>query len=166
MKTFVLMVTLLSINAFSAISNEVDYSCIANKLQASNSSIYYNLSDSEIDAMLTIPEMMGHLDAVNAATFCAKKENLNLTCNGNLEAEFIGSVTSVNYSAPEAGNIEHTTFGISNFTFFSENALCPLDDQLALKASFWIQGQVNLKNGDPISGVLIYNPRTQLFSIE
>lgn len=46
------------------------YQCIADKLQAYNSDIYYDLQPSEIDSMLQIPELVGHIDAVRAAKAC------------------------------------------------------------------------------------------------
>ncbi len=166
MKCFFLTALLCSLNVFTASASDINYKCISDSLQSINSDIYCNLSEAEIDAMLTIPEMFGHYDTVNAAKRCESVQSLKLTCNGNLEAEFIGKVTNLSYSSPEAGNLEHTTYSIGKFSFYNVNALCPLDDQLALSANFWIQGQITLKNEDSISGVLIYNPKTQIFSIE
>jgi 5-enolpyruvylshikimate-3-phosphate synthase len=52
-----------------------NYQCIADSLQAYNSSIYYNLSSADIDAMITIPEMMGHIDAIEAEKRCNEKQS-------------------------------------------------------------------------------------------
>ena len=49
---------------------DADYQCIADRMQALNSSIYYDLDKETIDQMLQIPELMGHIDAVNAARAC------------------------------------------------------------------------------------------------
>lgn len=166
MKKMILSAILFTMNILNVNAADVNYTCIANTLQATNSDIYYNLSDAEIDAMLTIPEMLGHIDAINAAKRCEIKSPTQLACNGNLEAQFIGKISNVNYSAPEAGNLEHTTYGIGSFSLYNENSLCPLDLGIALDARFWVQGHVDLKNGDFISGVLIYNPKTQMFIIE
>jgi hypothetical protein len=54
----------------NSFAQENKYQCIADKLQAYNSDIYYNLSDSDIYSMLTIPEMFGHLDATKAQIQC------------------------------------------------------------------------------------------------
>ncbi len=50
--------------------SDKQYQCIAESLQAINSDIYYNLSRTDIDIMLQIPEMAGHIEAVNAARAC------------------------------------------------------------------------------------------------
>lgn len=44
--------------------------CIADRLQAYNSSIYYGLSVTDVESMITIPEMFGHIDAMNAKKRC------------------------------------------------------------------------------------------------
>lgn len=66
----------MSVLAFGIIGSNAmassgrDYECIANRLQAYNSDIYYNLSKTDIDTMISIPEYFGHIDAVNAAKSC------------------------------------------------------------------------------------------------
>mgnify|MGYP005685103425 CR=1 FL=1 len=71
---------LMSVLAFGIIGSNAmassgrDYECIASRLQAYNSSIYYNLSSTDIDAMITIPEMFGHIDAINAEKACVTLE--------------------------------------------------------------------------------------------
>jgi hypothetical protein len=87
-------------------------------------------------------------------------------CNGNLEAQFIGQVKNYYFSSAEAGNVEHTTYDIGNFSFFSANQLCPLPLSIAQRANIWVQGYVNLNDGDPVSGVLIYSPKFDEFSID
>lgn len=69
MKTSLLFVLCLGMIS-SAFSAERDYACIAQKLQAINSDIYYDLSDAEIYSMITIPEMVGHIDAIYAERAC------------------------------------------------------------------------------------------------
>jgi hypothetical protein len=58
--------------SFSSYAAEHNYECIASTLQSLNSDVYYNLTEAEIDGMLTIPEMMGHYDAMKAAEQCDK----------------------------------------------------------------------------------------------
>ena len=70
MKTLLLSVLCLGIFSSQSFATDHNYQCIADSLQAINSDIYYNLSSTDIDAMLTIPEMMGHNDAINAAKRC------------------------------------------------------------------------------------------------
>ena len=70
MKALFMTLFVSGILTSQAISAERDYQCIADRLQAINSDIYYNLSSADIEAMVTIPEMFGHIDAVNAEKQC------------------------------------------------------------------------------------------------
>ena len=88
------------------------------------------------------------------------------SCSGHLEAQFIAEVSNLTFSPAEAGNIEHTEFMLKNFHLFNENALCPLDIDLAARAVISIQGTSQLSEGQQISGVLVYNPQTNSFYIQ
>lgn len=68
MKKMIVLISLIAVNAFA--NSGADLACVAQRLQALNSDIYYNLSDSEVESMLTIPEMAGHIDAVEMAERC------------------------------------------------------------------------------------------------
>ena len=61
---------IVSLNAFASIN----YKCIADKLQARNSDIYYDLNEADIESMLTIPEMKGHIDAIQAKVQCESED--------------------------------------------------------------------------------------------
>lgn len=74
MKVFLMSVSAFLLIASSAMASGRDYECIANRLQAYNSDIYYNLSESDIYSMITIPEMFGHIDAINAEKACITEE--------------------------------------------------------------------------------------------
>lgn len=88
-------------------------------------------------------------------------------CNGNLEAEFIAHYNHVDLSYAEAGNIEHTTFDLKDFTLFQANGNCPLDQETAAQAQITVYRILNgVAPGDQVSGVLVFNPKFNLFSIE
>lgn len=90
-----------------------------------------------------------------------------LPCNGNLEAQFIASYNHVDFSYSEAGNIEHTTFDLKDFKLLQSNALCPLDMSQAMDAVITLPGIIDsVQSGKEVSGVLIYNPKFNTFSIE
>lgn len=72
MKLSILTLTLFMAVTTTISASENKYQCIADRLQAINSDIYYNLSESDIYSMLTIPEMFGHYDAQNALKLCTK----------------------------------------------------------------------------------------------
>jgi hypothetical protein len=163
MKLLSITLFLLSFASFSTFATDRNYSCLASTLQSLNSDIYYNLSDAQIDAMLTIPEMAGHLDALNAAKQCSETK---VYCNGNLEAQFIGTVLNFKQTPQIGKTPASATFQVGNIRFFQENQLCPLDESMTFSARLFVWGNSSLKNGDEISGVLVFNPNTNQFTIE
>lgn len=88
-------------------------------------------------------------------------------CNGNFEAQFIAQIDKVDYSYPEAGNVEHMSFGFKNFRVFNPNMNCPLSLGEAQSARVKLS-QINsyIKNGNEISGVLVYNPKFNTYYID
>jgi hypothetical protein len=159
MKSLVLALSVLIITSLHA--NAADYSddkCIADALQAYNSDIYYNLSSSEIRELL--------IAQVPVASAAAEKCEKEKPCNGNLEVQFIGKIQSSFFAKEEAGRPARTYFTIGNFTHFKVNPLCPLDEALAEQALIFLQGKHDVKDGSPVSGVLIYSTKFSQFSIE
>ncbi len=100
--------------------------------------------------------------ALSTVSQASTKEN----CNGNFEAKFIGKIDSVHYFPAEAGDYEHTTYGIGDFSFYQVNPLCPLDADLALSAQISVQGDASVESGQAVSGVIVYYPKIGRFSIE
>lgn len=68
MKKLLVVSMLFTVNAFAG--SGANLRCVADRLQAVNSSIFYDLSDSDVESMLTIPEMMGHDVATEMAKRC------------------------------------------------------------------------------------------------
>ncbi len=87
-------------------------------------------------------------------------------CNGNLEAQFDGQVTSVKFLDIIASTTDRAVYTIGRFTKFQANPSCPLDDQMAASAQLIVEGITSPLVGQAISGVLVYNPTLNLFSIE
>ena len=88
-------------------------------------------------------------------------------CNGNLEAEFIAQYNHIDFSYAEVGNAEHTTYDLKNFRFYNENQICPLRIDLAEQATLTeYRILISIETGSEVSGVLVYNPKTQQFFIE
>ncbi|MBY0414968.1 MAG: hypothetical protein K2Q18_12430, partial [Bdellovibrionales bacterium] len=58
-------------------ASENNYQCIADKMQAINSDIWYNLSKEEIDTILSIPEYVGHTEAVMARKACREEVSID-----------------------------------------------------------------------------------------
>lgn len=164
MKTLLALCLLISTSAFAANGEaSLNYDCIANTLISNGINIHYKLLPAEIDSLLQISEMEGHDDAVAAAKACEVKA----VCSGNLEAQFIAQYDKVQFSDAEAGNPEHMTFGLKNFKSFQPNQTCPLEFDQAVRAQIYLVNIVSaIKNGEAASGVLIYNPKFNQFSIE
>jgi len=100
---------------------------------------------------------------VAVSSFAAQSE----PCNGNLEAQFIAQYDKVDYSYPEAGNVEHMSFGLKNFRVFNPNMNCPLSLSEA-QAAVIVLPQINsyIQNGKEVSGVLVYNPQFNTYFID
>lgn len=84
---------------------------------------------------------------------------------GTLEAEVTGMVYALDYSYPEAGNIEHFTYQLS-YERLIPNSECPLEMDLANTAVFWIQGApYNIQNNDDVTGRLVYFKKFNSFQL-
>lgn len=78
-----LAVFTLGLLSTSIFANEIPYQCIADKLQAMNSDIYYNVTESDINAYLQYSEFnYAHVDTLNALNSCDEeaKNSKFLTC--------------------------------------------------------------------------------------
>lgn len=51
------------------ITNE-QYKCISDSFEAIDNDLFYDVSSRDIDSMLQIPEMRGHVEAIRAARAC------------------------------------------------------------------------------------------------
>ena len=146
---------------------EKQYRCVADAMQAIDSHIYYNLTSSQIDSMLQIPELVGHVEAVQAVAKCsAESKSTNNSCNGNLEALFVAQYNHVHLIYAEAGANDQTTFDLKNFRFYDKNIMCPLDIEMAKQAVITENRLLESAHGGvDIFGTLVYNPRTLQFFI-
>ena len=62
--------------------------------------------------------------------------------------------------------MEHTTYQIffyENHTL--QNLSCPIDINLASQNVWWVQGVTNLKEGQPVSGNLVFDSNTNTYSL-
>ncbi len=86
MKTLLMSVIALSIIGSNAMATDRNYECIANRLKEYNSAKYAHVTTADIDSMITIVEMSGHIDAVKAEKAClAESQKYQCVING-LEA--------------------------------------------------------------------------------
>ncbi len=96
--------------------------------------------------------------------------SVGLACgaDGKSEAQFFGRITNLNISqGGEAGEVEHYTYQIKfdeSQTLLNPN--CPLDIQLASRNTWWVQGLPLVRQGQTISGVLIFDSKTNIYNIE
>jgi hypothetical protein len=142
-----------------------DYDCIAQTLEAYNPKLYSNLTPSDIDSVMNgITDRRREL-FIEVAERC--DANARAVCDDErLEAKFLGQITNLNYSQDsEAGNMPHTTFGLGKFLSFTPNPFCGLDAEQAEKASFWVQGQTILHNGQEVSGTIQYNKKNGNYTL-
>lgn len=78
-------------------------------------------------------------------------------CNGTLEAQFIAQI----------GKVQHTSFGLKNLRAFNPNINCPLSLGEAQLAQLKIP-QMNsyFKEGNEISGILIFDPQSNTYWLD
>jgi len=84
----------------------------------------------------------------------------------NREAQFIGKVKNLKTIKGSAKAEEHFTFQIKIGSHFLPNLACPMLDTEFEEAVIKVQGSPDIKNGDQISGVLIYDLETMNYQIE
>jgi hypothetical protein len=142
-----------------------DYDCIAQTLQTYNPNLYSNLTPAKIDEIMNgVTDRQRGL-VITVAMHCDQAAQ-EVCASGNLEAKFLGHVENLNYSQDsEAGNMPHTTFGVGQFVSYSPNPFCGLDAAQAEKASFWIQGQSILKDGQEVAGTIRFDASTGSYMI-
>lgn len=168
MKTIILfsLVAICTVVNASESKSAHDYKCISSRLEAYNSDIYLGLSSTEIDDILSHKEDPKYGTVAHFTEICDAEASRKIDCNGNLEAQFIGKIKNVSFSEGEAGNSEHTSYKIGDFSLYNVNSLCPLQQELAVEAVIYLPNYSPIANGDTVSGVLIYNPKFNQFSIE
>jgi hypothetical protein len=149
----------------NAASAPHDYDCIAQTLEAYNSSLYYNLTPADIDSIMNGTTDRRRELFIEVAERCDAKARA--VCGDvRLEAKFLGQITNLNYSQDsEAGNMPHTTFGIGKFKSYTPNPFCGLDAAQAEKASFWVQGQTILQDGQEVAGTIQYDKRSGNYTL-
>lgn len=87
--------------------------------------------------------------------------------DGKSEAQFFGAISNLNYFESEAGQVQHFTYQIKiDEQKTTQNSLCPLDIEAASSYVWWNQENPGLKDGDIISGILVFDKLNGTYSIE
>lgn len=84
----------------------------------------------------------------------------------NREAQFIGTVANVKYKAATETSKEYFTFQVRLGRWFAPSMVCPMDDIEAEEAVIKIEGFPSIVDGDEISGVLVFDQKTQTYKID
>lgn len=95
--------------------------------------------------------------------------NIALACgaDGQTELQFFGNVRNLNHYEGEAGQIEHFTYQISiDVGRASQNPNCPLDIDAAEQHTWSFRGAPTVQSGQEVSGVLVFDSKTDTYHIE
>ncbi len=82
------------------------------------------------------------------------------------EAQFIGKAKNVQFVTDDFGYTLRTTFQIKLTNWFQPSMVCPMDESEAEQAVVELQGYADLKDGDDVSGVLVFNEKFGTYSVE
>jgi hypothetical protein len=88
--------------------------------------------------------------------------------DGESEARIVGKISNLNYSFDsDAGQMEHFTYKIKiDASRVVQNPKCPLDIKAASQYSYWQQGAPSVQEGQEVSGVLVFNSKTNVYYVK
>lgn len=84
----------------------------------------------------------------------------------NREAQFMGSVKNVKYKAATESSRESFSFQVSLGRWFAPSMVCPMWEDEVESAVIKIEGFPSIVDGDEISGVLVFDQKTQSYRID
>lgn len=88
----------------------------------------------------------------------------------NREAQFIGTVKNLSYQPATATTVEHFSFqikiGFNGNYWFQPSGVCPMWEDEAEEAVIKEAGMPSIKNGDSISGVLVFDQKLQDYKVD
>ncbi len=86
--------------------------------------------------------------------------------NCQREVQFIGTVKNVSFVENEAGQIESTRFQVKAGRWFQPSGVCPMEMDEFEAAVIELRGEVALKVGAEISGIMVYDVNNDNYRIE
>ena len=84
----------------------------------------------------------------------------------NREAQFIGTVKNVVSQSTVEGAPATFTFQISLGRWFAPSMVCPMWEDEVESAVIKIEGLPSIVDGDEVSGVLVFDQKTQSYRID
>jgi hypothetical protein len=78
----------------------------------------------------------------------------------NREAQFVGNVKNLKTKSTSF------SFQLGLGRWFSPSIVCPMDEEEFVSAIVEIEGKPLIANGDEISGVLVFDQKTQTYRID
>lgn len=84
----------------------------------------------------------------------------------NREAQFIGTVKNVISHSNVEGGPASFTFQISLGRWFAPSMVCPMWEDEVESAVIKIEGLPSIVDGDEVSGVLVFDQKTQSYRID
>lgn len=88
----------------------------------------------------------------------------------NREAQFIGTVRNVSYNPATETTIEHFSYqiklGHNGNYWFRESGVCPMWEDEVEAATIEEAGKPSVKDGDMISGILVFDQKLQDYKVD
>ena len=88
----------------------------------------------------------------------------------NREAQFIGTVKNLTYQPAKETTVEHFSFqiklGFNGNYWFQPSGVCPMWEDELEDAVIKEVGSPSIANGDVVSGVLVYDQKTQDYKVD
>lgn len=86
--------------------------------------------------------------------------------NCNREAQFIGTVKNITSHTTLEGGRSYFTFQVGLGRWFAPSMVCPMWEDEVESAVIKIEGFPSIVDGDEISGVLVFDQKTQSYRID
>ena len=88
----------------------------------------------------------------------------------NREAQFIGTVKNLSYQAATENTVEHFSFqiklGFNGNYWFQPSGVCPMWEDELEDAVIKEAGSPSIVDGDVVSGVLVFDQKTQDYKVD
>lgn len=84
----------------------------------------------------------------------------------NREAQFMGTVKNVKFIAATEGSSAKFSFQVSLGRWFAPSMVCPMWEDEVESAVIKLEGYPSIVDGDEISGVMVFDQKTQSYRID
>ena len=84
----------------------------------------------------------------------------------NREAQFMGTVRNIVSHSTVEGSPAHFSFQVSIGKWYAPSVVCPMWEDEVESAVITLEGMPSIVDGDEISGVMVFDQKTQSYRID